>query len=96
MSLWLPCRRYHSQQLLARERERIGLHATGAGCLLDYARQIGFGDPPGAQRRDVKLEDDLLDAAVAAWSALQIARSEGQRVCPEQVDSVGLRACIWY
>lgn len=41
-------------------------------------------------------KDDLLDAAAAAWSALRIARGEGQRVSAEQEDSVGLRACIWY
>ena len=41
-------------------------------------------------------KDDLLDAAVAAWSALRIARGEGQRVSEEQEDSLGLRACIWY
>ncbi len=41
-------------------------------------------------------KDDLLDAAVAAWSALRIARGEGQRVSAEQEDSLGLRACIWY
>jgi predicted RNase H-like nuclease len=41
-------------------------------------------------------KDDLLDAAAAAWSALRIARCEGQRVSAEQRDSVGLRSCIWY
>jgi predicted RNase H-like nuclease len=41
-------------------------------------------------------KDDLLDAAAAAWSALRIARGEGQRVSAEQEDAHGLRACIWY
>ncbi len=41
-------------------------------------------------------KDDLLDAAVAAWSALRIAKGEGQNVCAEQKDSLGLRTCIWY
>lgn len=72
---------------------------SAAGCKerLDLLR-------PEFDRIDSSLEnrpsgvgkDDLLDAAAAAWSALRIARGEGQRVSAEQEESHGLRACIWY
>jgi predicted RNase H-like nuclease len=41
-------------------------------------------------------KDDLLDAAVAAWSALRISNGEAQQVCKAECDSKGLMAGIWY
>jgi predicted RNase H-like nuclease len=41
-------------------------------------------------------KDDLLDAAVAAWTALRISNGEAQRVCESEEDSKGLTAGIWY
>ena len=40
--------------------------------------------------------DDLLDAAVAAWTALRICKGEGRRVCEPERDDKGLAATIWY
>jgi len=41
-------------------------------------------------------QDDLLDAAVAAWTAVRIYKGEGQRVCEPERDANGLEAAIWY
>jgi predicted RNase H-like nuclease len=41
-------------------------------------------------------KDDLLDAAVAAWTALRIHKSEAQQVCEPERDENGLEARIWY
>lgn len=41
-------------------------------------------------------KDDLLDAAVAAWTALRIYRSEAQRVGESDWDGRGLEMAIWY
>jgi predicted RNase H-like nuclease len=41
-------------------------------------------------------KDDLLDAAVAAWTALRICKGEAQRVCEPEGDENGLEAAIWY
>ena len=40
--------------------------------------------------------DDLLDAAVAAWTALRISKCEAKRVCELERDAKGLEATIWY
>jgi len=40
--------------------------------------------------------DDLLDAAVAAWTALRIQSGEAEQVCEPQRDQRGLIASIWY
>jgi predicted RNase H-like nuclease len=40
--------------------------------------------------------DDLLDAAVAAWTALRIESGEAHQVCEPQRDQRGLIASIWY
>jgi predicted RNase H-like nuclease len=40
--------------------------------------------------------DDLLDAAVAAWSALSLQRNEARQVCEPERDDRGLAATIWY
>lgn len=40
--------------------------------------------------------DDLLDAAVAAWTALRIYRGQAQQVCEPERDRRGLAAAIWY
>jgi predicted RNase H-like nuclease len=41
-------------------------------------------------------KDDLLDAAVAAWTAMKLHKGEGGSVCDPQRDSKGLMAGIWY
>jgi len=41
-------------------------------------------------------KDDLLDAAVAAWTALRVWKGEAQRVCEPERDANGLDATIWY
>jgi predicted RNase H-like nuclease len=41
-------------------------------------------------------KDDLLDAAVAAWTALRICRGEAKQVCEPERDANGLDAAIWY
>ena len=41
-------------------------------------------------------KDDLLDAAVAAWTARRIQTSEARRVCEPERDANGLEATIWY
>jgi predicted RNase H-like nuclease len=41
-------------------------------------------------------KDDLLDAAVAAWTALRIQKGEGKRVCGPERDSRRLECAIWY
>ena len=46
--------------------------------------------PPGLGK------DDLLDAAVAAWTALRIYKSEALPVCKPEGDKHGLETTIWY
>jgi predicted RNase H-like nuclease len=41
-------------------------------------------------------KDDLLDAAIAAWTALRLSKCEAQRVCEPERDENGLEAAIWY
>jgi predicted RNase H-like nuclease len=41
-------------------------------------------------------KDDLLDAAVAGWTALRLYNDEALQVCEPEQDSNGLMACIWY
>jgi predicted RNase H-like nuclease len=41
-------------------------------------------------------KDDLLDSAVAAWTAIRISSGEAQQVCKAERDSKGLMAGIWY
>lgn len=41
-------------------------------------------------------KDDLLDAAVAAWTALRLANCEALQVCEPERDSRGLSVTIWY
>ena len=49
------------------------------------------------QNRPAKVKkDDLLDAAVAAWTALRLSKGEGCRVCEPEFDERGLTATIWY
>ncbi|MGC2208827.1 MAG: DUF429 domain-containing protein [Candidatus Korobacteraceae bacterium] len=40
--------------------------------------------------------DDLLDAAVAAWTALRLHRGQARQVCEPERDGRGLAARIWY
>jgi predicted RNase H-like nuclease len=55
----------------------------------DIDRQLPFR-PPGVGK------DDLLDAAVASWTALRIHNSEASQVCEPEHDLRGLSATIWY
>lgn len=41
-------------------------------------------------------KDDLLDAAVAAWTALRISSGEAKTVCQPERDGNGLLACICF
>ncbi len=41
-------------------------------------------------------KDDLLDAAVAAWTAQRIHKGEAQGVCEPERDANGLEATIWH
>lgn len=41
-------------------------------------------------------KDDLLDAAVAAWTAIRLYEGKSHRVCEPEVDDRGLEAAIWY
>jgi predicted RNase H-like nuclease len=41
-------------------------------------------------------KDDMLDAAVAAWTALRISNGEARRVCEPERDDRGLEVAIWY
>lgn len=41
-------------------------------------------------------KDDLLDAAVAGWTALRIHSGEAQSVCDPELDEKRLAATIWY
>lgn len=41
-------------------------------------------------------KDDLLDSAVAAWSAIRIHSGEARQVCEPERDQNGLSTTIWY
>lgn len=41
-------------------------------------------------------KDDLLDAAVASWTALRIHNMEARQVCEPEGDAKGLSVTIWY
>ena len=41
-------------------------------------------------------KDDLLDAAVAAWTALRRVHCEAACVCTPEWDGSGLEVAIWY
>jgi predicted RNase H-like nuclease len=45
--------------------------------------------PPGVSK------DDLLDAAVAAWTSLRIYGGEARLVCEPERDERGLAVTIW-
>lgn len=40
--------------------------------------------------------DDIIDAAVAAWSALRRSQGCTEQVCEPEIDSRQIAACIWY
>ena len=40
--------------------------------------------------------DDLLDAAVAAWTGLRFHNAAALQVCPQECDERGLAVVIWY
>lgn len=41
-------------------------------------------------------KDDLIDAAVAAWTALRLARGAASHVCTPERDDKGLAVSMWY
>ena len=52
---------------------------------------------PHLQTRPVGVgKDDLLDAAVAAWTALRLWQGEARQVCEPETDEKGLAATIWF
>jgi predicted RNase H-like nuclease len=66
--------------------ERIALLRT---VLPDIDRHLQHR-PPGVGK------DDLLDAAVAAWTALRLSSGQARKVCDPEQDGRGLAATIWY
>ena len=67
----------------ARRRQLL----AGAGIVLDDDLGLA-GEKAGA--------DDILDAAVAAWTALRVARGQAQPIPdPPEVFSDGLPCAIW-
>jgi predicted RNase H-like nuclease len=41
-------------------------------------------------------KDDLLDAAIGAWTAQRILKDEARQVCECERDAKGFAATIWY
>jgi predicted RNase H-like nuclease len=41
-------------------------------------------------------KDDLLDAAVAAWTAQRLSMGDAHQVCKPERDANGLDTTIWY
>jgi predicted RNase H-like nuclease len=84
---------------LAGERPMAHGKKTKAGVneRLDYLRSVFPGIEGHLQNRPASVgKDDLLDAAVAAWTALRICKGEAQRVCDPERDANGLDTTIWY
>ncbi len=71
--------------------------ASGVSERLDLLRKVFpeierhlVGRPPGVGK------DDLLDAAVAAWTALRLSKGEARYVCEPERDSRDLSVTIWF
>jgi predicted RNase H-like nuclease len=84
---------------LAGERPMAHGKKTKAGVSerLDLLRPVFPDIEHFLQNRPRNAEkDDLLDAAVAAWTALRICKDEARRVCEAERDAKGLETTIWY
>ncbi len=84
---------------LAGERPMVHAKKTKAGVSerLDLLRPVFSKIERHLQNRRANVgKDDLLDAAVAAWTALRICKNEARRVCEAQRDTRGLEVTIWY
>jgi len=84
---------------LAGERPMAHGKKTKAGVSerLDLLRPVFPDIEHFLQNRPAKVgRDDLLDAAVAAWTAIRICKGEARRVCEPERDAKGLQATIWY
>jgi predicted RNase H-like nuclease len=70
---------------------------AGASERLDLLRPVFPDIEHFMQNRPAKVgRDDLLDAAVAAWTAIRICKGEARSVCEPERDAKGLEATIWY
>lgn len=84
---------------LAGERPMAHGKKTKAGVSerLDLLRPVFPDIERHLQNRRASVgRDDLLDAAVAAWTALRICKDEARRVCEAERDAKGLETTIWY
>jgi predicted RNase H-like nuclease len=84
---------------VAGERPMAYSKKTKAGVSerLDLLRPVFPQIESHLQNRQANVgRDDLLDAAVAAWTALRICKREARRVCEAERDARGLAATIWY
>jgi len=64
---------------------------------LDLLRPVFSGIDRHLQNRPSGVgRDDLLDSAVAVWSALRVSNGEARRVCEPEHDGKGLETTIWY
>ena len=84
---------------LAGERPMAHGKKTKAGVSerLDLLRPVFPDIERHMQNRRANVgRDDLLDAAVAAWTASRIFKGEAQRVSESEWDANGLETTIWY
>jgi predicted RNase H-like nuclease len=84
---------------LAGERPMAHGKKTRAGVSerLDLLRPVFPDIERLLQNRGAKVgRDDLLDATVAAWTALRRCKGEARRVCEAERDAKGLETAIWY
>jgi len=84
---------------LAGERPMAHGKKTKAGVSerLDLLRPVFPDIERFLQNRPAKVgRDDLLDSAVAAWTAIRICKGEARSVCEPERDAKGLEATIWY
>jgi predicted RNase H-like nuclease len=84
---------------LAGKRPMVNGKKTKAGITerLDLLRCVFADIEHHLQNRPANVgKDDLLDAAVAAWTALRLWKGEARQVCEPECDDEGLMATIWY
>jgi predicted RNase H-like nuclease len=84
---------------LAGKRPMVNGKKTKAGITkrLDLLRCVFADIEHHLQNRPAGVgKDDLLDAAVAAWTALRLWKGEARHVCDPERDNEGLIATIWY
>jgi predicted RNase H-like nuclease len=84
---------------LAGERPMKHRKKTKAGVneRLDLLQPVFPGVERYLQDRPANVaKDDLLDAAVAAWTARRLWKGEARHVCKPELDVNGLETTIWY